>query len=159
MRIVPVSLGRRSYRIQIGNSLLQRLGVECRRLDVASRCAIITDSNVGKILAKPAVASMTKAGFDPMVISVPAGESSKSLRTVQTIFDRLAAHRLERTSLIIALGGGVIGDLAGFVAATYLRGVPFVQVPTTLLAQVDSSVGGKVGVNLPAGKNLVGSFY
>ena len=90
---------------------------------------------------------------------VPAGETSKSLKTIQTVYDLLAAHRLERQSFIVALGGGVVGDLAGFVAATYLRGIAFVQVPTTLLAQVDSSVGGKVGVNLKAGKNLVGAFY
>jgi 3-dehydroquinate synthase len=93
------------------------------------------------------------------LIVVPAGESAKSLKSVQTCYDRLAGHRLERKSFIVALGGGVVGDLAGFVAATYLRGVPFVQVPTTLLAQVDSSVGGKTGVNLKAGKNLVGAFY
>jgi 3-dehydroquinate synthase len=90
---------------------------------------------------------------------VPAGETAKSLRTVQHCYDRLAAHRLERKSFIVALGGGVVGDLAGFVAATYLRGISFVQVPTTLLAQVDSSVGGKTGVNLKAGKNLVGAFH
>jgi 3-dehydroquinate synthase len=92
-------------------------------------------------------------------VVVPAGETAKSLSTVQACYDKLAKHRLERKSFVIALGGGVVGDLAGFVAATYLRGIPFVQVPTTLLAQVDSSVGGKVGVNLPAGKNLVGAFY
>jgi 3-dehydroquinate synthase len=93
------------------------------------------------------------------LISIPAGEKSKRLAVVEKCYDQLAAHRLERNSLIVALGGGVVGDLAGFVAATYLRGVPFVQVPTTLLAQVDSSVGGKTGVNLRAGKNLVGAFY
>ena len=95
----------------------------------------------------------------PVLITVPAGETAKSLKTVQTCYDQLAAQRLERKSFIVALGGGVVGDLAGFVAATYLRGIPFVQVPTTLLAQVDSSVGGKVGVNLKAGKNLVGAFH
>ena len=99
------------------------------------------------------------AGFECVPIVVPAGETAKSLKTVQACYDQLAAARLERKSFIVALGGGVVGDLAGFVAATYLRGIPFVQVPTTLLAQVDSSVGGKVGVNLRAGKNLVGSFY
>jgi len=93
------------------------------------------------------------------LITVPAGETAKSLKSVQACYDQLAAHRLERRSFIVALGGGVVGDLAGFVAATYLRGIPFVQAPTTLLAQVDSSVGGKVGVNLKAGKNLVGAFY
>ena len=94
-----------------------------------------------------------------MLVTVPAGEKSKRVALVEQCYDRLAAHRLERKSFIVALGGGVVGDLAGFVAATYLRGIPFVQVPTTLLAQVDSSVGGKTGVNLKAGKNLVGAFY
>jgi len=105
------------------------------------------------------MASLEAAGFEPVLLTVPAGETSKSLKYVQTCCEQLARHRLERTSFIVALGGGVVGDLAGFVAASYLRGIAFVQVPTTLLAQVDSSVGGKVGVNLPAGKNLVGAFY
>src|SRR6185295_5418307 len=99
------------------------------------------------------------AGFDSVLIIVSAGETAKSLKVVEQCYDALAKHRLERKSFIVALGGGVVGDLAGFVAATYLRGVAFVQVPTTLLAQVDSSVGGKVGVNLKAGKNLVGAFH
>jgi 3-dehydroquinate synthase len=103
--------------------------------------------------------ALVKSGFEPVSITVPAGETAKSLKTVQACYDQLAAHRLERKSFIVALGGGVVGDLAGFVAATYLRGIAFVQVPTTLLAQVDSSVGGKVGVNLKAGKNLVGAFH
>lgn len=103
--------------------------------------------------------ALAVAGFEPLLLKVPAGETAKSLKTVQACYDQLAAHRLERKSFIVALGGGVVGDLAGFVAATYLRGIAFVQVPTTLLSQVDSSVGGKVGVNLKAGKNLVGAFY
>ena len=102
---------------------------------------------------------LANAGFKPFLITVPSGESAKSLKNVQACYDQLARHRLERKSFIVALGGGVVGDLAGFVAATYLRGIDFVQVPTTLLAQVDSSVGGRVGVNLKAGKNLVGAFY
>lgn len=159
MRSVKVSLGQRSYRIQIGAGLLPRLGPECARLQLGTRCAIITDTNVGRKFAKPAYDSLVRAGFEPSLVVVPAGETAKSLRSVQTCYDRLASHRLERRSFIVALGGGVVGDLAGFVAATYLRGVAFVQVPTTLLAQVDSSVGGKVGVNLKAGKNLVGAFH
>lgn len=103
--------------------------------------------------------SLRKAGFEAVLITVRAGETSKNLQTVQTCCDQLARHRLERHSFIVALGGGVVGDLAGLVAAIYLRGIDLVQAPTTLLAQVDSSVGGKVGVNLPAGKNLVGAFY
>jgi len=159
MRSVNVSLGSRSYPIQIGTGLLARLGKECARLNAGTRCAIITDTNVGRRYAKLAFNSLVKAGFEPTLVIVPAGETAKSLRTVQSCYDQLAAQRLERKSFIVALGGGVVGDLAGFVAATYLRGIGFVQVPTTLLAQVDSSVGGKVGVNLKSGKNLVGAFY
>jgi 3-dehydroquinate synthase len=114
---------------------------------------------VGPLYAAQAAKSLIAAGFSPVTITVPAGETAKSLAIVQRCYEQLAAHRLERKSFIVALGGGVVGDLAGFIAATYLRGLAFVQVPTTLLAQVDSSVGGKVGVNLKAGKNLVGAFY
>ena len=159
MRTVPVKLGHRSYAIEIAPGLIDQLGRECARLKLGARCAIITDTNVGRRYAKAAFNSLAAAGFSPSLIVVPAGETAKSLKTVQTCYDLLAAHRLERKSFIVALGGGVVGDLAGFVAATYLRGIAFVQVPTTLLAQVDSSVGGKVGVNLKAGKNLVGAFY
>jgi 3-dehydroquinate synthase len=159
VRTVSVELGHRSYAIKIGGGLLARLGGECARLKLGARCAIITDTNVGRRFSRAAYNSLANAGFSPSLIVVPAGETAKSLETVQTCYDLLAAHRLERKSFIVALGGGVVGDLAGFVAATYLRGIAFVQVPTTLLAQVDSSVGGKVGVNLKAGKNLVGAFY
>jgi 3-dehydroquinate synthase len=123
------------------------------------RCAIISDRNVAPLYAAKAIASLRKAGFDPLLATLPPGETSKSLRIFHSCCDQLASHRLERKSFIVALGGGVVGDLAGFVAAAYLRGIAFVQAPTTLLAQVDSSVGGKVGVNLAAGKNLVGAFH
>lgn len=159
VRIVRVSLGSRSYEIKIGSGLLASLGTECRRLKLGRRCAVVSDRNVAPLYARAAQSALGKAGFEPLPITVPAGETAKSLKTVQACYDQLAAHRLERKSFIVALGGGVVGDLAGFLAATYLRGIPFVQVPTTLLAQVDSSVGGKVGVNLKAGKNLVGAFY
>jgi 3-dehydroquinate synthase len=159
VRIISVQLGDRSYAIKIAPGLLKQLGGECARLKLGDRCAIITDTNVGKKFAKPVYESLLKAGFEPVLITVPAGETAKSLKSVQSCYDQLALHKLERKSFIVALGGGVVGDLAGFVAATYLRGIPFVQVPTTLLAQVDSSVGGKTGVNLTAGKNLVGAFY
>jgi 3-dehydroquinate synthase len=159
MRIVPVRLAERSYSIKIGSGLLARLGGDCARLKLGRRAAIITDATVGPLLAAAAGKSLVAAGFEPLVITVPAGETAKNLKSVQACYDQLAAHRLERKSFVVALGGGVVGDLAGFVAATYLRGIPFVQVPTTLLSQVDSSVGGKVGVNLAAGKNLVGAFY
>ncbi len=159
MRIVQVPLGQRSYVIHVGKRLLPALGAECRKLALGRRCAVITDTKVGPLYAAAALASLKKAGFDPVLLTVPAGETAKSLKNVASCYDQLAAHRLERKSFVVALGGGVVGDLAGFVAATYLRGVPFVQVPTTLLSQVDSSVGGKVGVNLKAGKNLVGAFH
>jgi 3-dehydroquinate synthase len=159
MREVTVPLGARSYSILIGPNLLRQLGARCAEVKLGRRCAIISDKNVAKIYARTAEKSLRASGFEPVTVVVPAGEMAKSLKTVETCYDRLAAHRLERKSFIVALGGGVVGDLAGFVAASYLRGVPFVQVPTTLLAHVDSSVGGKVGVNLRAGKNLVGAFY
>lgn len=160
VRIVNVPLGQRSYAIKIGPHLLRRLGTECARLKLGRRCTIITDTNVGRRYARPAFDSLANAGFTPsLVILTPAGEVIKAPKTAAVCYDRLAEHRLERKSFIVALGGGVVGDLAGFVAATYLRGITFIQVPTTLLAQVDSSIGGKVGINLKAGKNLVGAFY
>lgn len=159
MRKVNVSLGERSYPIFIGTNLISRLGAECKRLKFAKRCAVISDQNVAALYGKTAIKSLQSAGLDAKLIVVNPGEPAKSLATVQSCYDQLATQRLERKSVVVALGGGVVGDLAGFVAATYLRGVGFVQVPTTLLAQVDSSVGGKVGVNLKAGKNLVGAFY
>jgi 3-dehydroquinate synthase len=159
VQTVKVALGARSYSIEIGGKLLSTLGKKCADLKLGQRCAVITDSRVGLLYAKAAVASLKKVGFDAHVVTVTAGEKAKSLPVVGKCYDDLAAHRLERKSFIVALGGGVVGDLAGFVAASYLRGIPFVQVPTTLLSQVDSSVGGKTGINLKAGKNLVGAFY
>jgi 3-dehydroquinate synthase len=158
-RIVRVALADRSYEIVIGGGVSRQIGERCRALKLGTRCAIISDTNVAGHYENALQTSLRASGFQPVLITVPAGEQAKSLKNVQRCYDRLAAHRLERKSFIVALGGGVVGDLAGFVAATYLRGVAFVQVPTTLLAQVDSSVGGKVGVNLSAGKNLVGAFY
>jgi 3-dehydroquinate synthase len=143
----------------IDSGLLPALGAECARLNLGRRCAVIADRHVGPLYAGRVLRSLKAGGFEPVLINVPAGEKAKSLSVVRGCYDQLARHRLERKSFIVALGGGVVGDLAGFVAATYLRGVAFVQVPTTLLAQVDSSVGGKVGVNLKAGKNLVGAFH
>ncbi|MGO8677051.1 MAG: 3-dehydroquinate synthase [Limisphaerales bacterium] len=159
MRTIDVSLGNRSYQIKIGTGLLGRLGAECGALGLGRRCVIISDRNVAPRFGAAAGRALREAGFECELLTVPAGETSKALKTVHACYDQLAALRLERKSFVLALGGGVVGDLAGFVAATYLRGIGFVQAPTTLLAQVDSSVGGKVGVNLTAGKNLVGAFY
>jgi 3-dehydroquinate synthase len=159
MQRVKFELGERSYEILIGRDLLAELGSRCKKLGLGSRCAIITDSNVAPHYAKETQRSLEASGFATALITIPAGEKSKSLKFVGECYDAMAAHRLERKSFVVALGGGVVGDLAGFVAASYLRGIPFVQIPTTLLAQVDSSVGGKTGINLKAGKNLVGAFY
>ena len=159
MRTVKVPLSDRSYPIRIGKGLLSNLGSHCARLGLGNSCALITDMNVSRYYRKAALKSLKTHGFKAISICLPPGEKAKTLKNVQRCFTLLAKHQVERGSFILALGGGVVGDLAGFVAATHLRGVSFVQVPTTLLAQVDSSVGGKVGVNLPEGKNLVGAFY
>src|SRR5205814_4212321 len=159
MYVIKVPLGVRSYTISIGNQLLARLGQECERLYLGQHCAVITDRNVAARYGEVAVESLKACGFEPTLITVPAGETAKSLKLVASCYDQLAEHRIERKSFVVALGGGVVGELAGFVAATYSRGIDFVQVPTTLLAQVDSSVGGKVGINLKACKNLVGAFF
>lgn len=159
MREVRVALGERGYTIKVGRGLLDRLGPECARLGLGRRCALVTDARVAARFGPQARRSLVAAGFDTATVTLPAGERSKNLRRVAACYARFAAHRLERGSFVVALGGGVVGDLAGFAAATYLRGIGFVQVSTTLLAQVDSSVGGKVGVNLPEGKNLVGAFH
>jgi 3-dehydroquinate synthase len=156
---VRVDLGERSYDILIGRGLLAQAADHLRALKLGKHGVIITDANVQPRYAGPLTEALGKEGITVKVLSVPAGEESKSLRQADRLFEKLPSLGLDRQSFAIALGGGVVGDLAGFVAATYLRGIVLVQVPTTLLAQVDSSVGGKVGVNLPQGKNLVGAFY
>lgn len=154
-----VELGERSYDIVIGDGLVARAGEFLQPLGFGKRGVIITDANVRKAYGATLKRALKRAGFETKILAVPAGEESKSLRQANRLFSKLPALELDRQSFVVALGGGVVGDLAGFVAATYLRGLPLVQVPTSLLAQVDSSVGGKVGVNLPQGKNLVGAFY
>ncbi len=157
---VKVALGERSYSILIDRGLIPRLGELVRRvLPRARRALVITDANVAQHYGSTARAALEEAGFATTVAKVPPGEGSKSLAQAFNLYTSCVNAGLERSSVIVALGGGVVGDLAGFVAATYLRGIPFVQVPTTLLAQVDSSVGGKTGVDLPQGKNLVGAFH
>jgi 3-dehydroquinate synthase len=156
---VPVSLGKRSYQILIGSGLLKRLGPLCAELPLTRRAVIVTNPQVNRLYGATAAASLRRIGFRVKTVEVPAGERAKSLRQAARLYRTFLDHRLDRRSAVIALGGGVIGDLAGYGAATYLRGLPLVQVPTTLLAQVDSSIGGKVAVNLPEGKNLVGAFH
>ncbi len=156
---VPVNLGDRSYNIHIGAGILDRLGELCAEVGLKGKCLIITDENVAGHYAKTALHSLERAGFSACLATLPAGEQTKCGDQVFELYSRCIECGLDRKSFVVALGGGVIGDLAGFVAATYLRGIPFVQVPTSLLAMVDSSVGGKTGINLPEGKNLVGAFY
>lgn len=156
---VMVNLGERSYPISIGAGTLERIGPRLQELGLGRRIAVITNPVVARLYRDPVERSLTAAGFAPTVIEVPDGEEHKNLAWLAFLYDRLVDARLDRDCAIVALGGGVIGDLTGFTAATFQRGVPFVQVPTTLLAQVDSSVGGKTAVNHPGGKNLIGSFH
>ena len=154
-----VSLGERSYTIQIGTGLLPALGEMCNERALGSTAAIVTNSTVGSFYAETVKESLVKAGFVTHLIEIPDGESHKNSATLTSIYDALLEAGLSRDSFLVALGGGVVGDITGFAASTFLRGIPFVQVPTTLLAQVDSSVGGKTGINHPLGKNLIGTFY
>lgn len=156
---VTVPLGDRTYPIYIGNNLLQNAGKYFIRHHIGRTLIIVTDENVARRYLHPIIKSLKKKNYSVQTIILPPGEKLKSLETAGKIFSQLLLWNIERSATIIALGGGVIGDLAGFVAATYQRGIGFVQIPTTLLAQVDSSVGGKVGINHPLAKNMIGAFY
>lgn len=157
--IVPVSLNERSYKILILAGLLKRLGARLDELGVRGKAGIVTDRHVAQHYLPDLVGTLKRCGIDAVPIVLPPGEQFKTLDTVGHILDVLARNRLERSSYLFALGGGVVGDLAGFAAAIYQRGIPFIQIPTTLIAQADSSVGGKTGVDHRLGKNLIGAFY
>jgi 3-dehydroquinate synthase len=159
METVHVNLGPRSYDIEIGSGNLANVVRFCDAEADDAHAVIITDSNVDGLYSEPVGDALTEAGAQVDILIVEAGEHSKAPEVATDLWEQLLDQGTDRKSVVIALGGGVIGDLAGFVAATYGRGLRFVQVPTTLLAQVDSSVGGKVGINLPGGKNLVGAFW
>ena len=156
---VKVNLGKRSYDIKIARGLLAKSGSEARLLSKADKVAVITDSNVDALYGQSIQKALEDAAFSVSRIVIEPGEKSKTLGTLSDVFAQMAAFGMTRSDLVITFGGGVPGDLGGFAAATFLRGIDFIQVPTSLLAQIDSSVGGKVAVDLPAGKNLVGSFY
>ncbi len=158
-RRVRVELGARGYDILIGADLIGRAGREIAALKPGAACAIVTDAHVGPLYLKPLTDSLAAAGLRSAHVSVPAGEASKSYEQFARVCDAILAAKIERGDFVIALGGGVVGDLAGFAAASVRRGVGFVQIPTSLLAQVDSSVGGKTGINSALGKNLVGAFH
>jgi 3-dehydroquinate synthase len=155
---LQVDLGDRSYPIAIGQSLLSDAGLVGRHV-AGSRVAIVTNTTVGPLYLDTLVRTFSAAGKRVTTIVLPDGEEHKNWMSLMQVFDVLLAEKCDRKTTLVALGGGVIGDLTGFAAATYMRGIPFIQVPTTLLAQVDSSVGGKTGINHPLGKNMIGAFY
>jgi 3-dehydroquinate synthase len=156
---ITVSLSRNPYEIIVGGGILKRTGELVRGILQPGRCALITDTNIAPLYSDAVVASLRDAGFHPTVVTIPAGEKSKSLDITETVCDQMIAAGLDRGAFVAALGGGVVGDLAGFVASIYYRGIPHVQIPTTVVAQVDSAIGGKTGVNARDGKNLIGSFH
>lgn len=158
MRTVPVTASR-NYNVLIGSGLLATLGAHAAAINKVKKVCIVSDTNVWPLYGEAAVNSLQNIGLETDHFVFPAGEESKNAQTYLNLLNFLAEGQITRTDLIVALGGGVVGDLAGFAAATYLRGIGYIQVPTTLLAAVDSSVGGKTAIDLPAGKNLVGCFY
>ncbi|HUY29069.1 MAG TPA: 3-dehydroquinate synthase [Candidatus Binataceae bacterium] len=160
MHTFRVELGANAHEVHVGTGLLDKLGALSIRAGLRpGRTVVVSDSNVAALYAERAIESLARAGFQPELIEIAPGEASKSLATVELLYDRMTAAELDRAGAVFALGGGVIGDLAGFAAATYLRAVAIVQVPTTIVAQVDSSLGGKTGVNHPRAKNLIGAFH
>src|SRR3546814_291507 len=158
MQTLRVELGARSYPIHIGQNLLAQAELLLPHL-IRKQVAIVTNTTVAPLYLQRLTESLQQAGVSVIPIILPDGEQYKNADTLNLIYDALLQNRCERRTTLIALGGGVIGDLTGYAAATYLRGVPFIQIPTTLLSQVDSSVGGKTGVNHPLGKNMIGAFY
>lgn len=160
MQKILINLRERSYPILIENEILAGLGELIKtHIPTVYRSFVITNPVVDELYGEMVMKSLQDAGLEPAKGVIPDGEEHKSLEVATNLYDQLVEHQMDRSSIVISLGGGVVGDLAGFIAATFMRGLPFVQVPTTLLAQVDSSIGGKVAVNHPAGKNLIGAFY
>jgi 3-dehydroquinate synthase len=158
-RLVRLALGDQGYDIVVRAGALMEAGAEIRKVSTSSRVAVLTDSTVGPLHADSLLASLKASGFESILATVPAGEAHKNLPTLLPVYDTFLRARIERTTPVVALGGGVVGDMAGLVAATILRGVPFAQIPTTLLSMVDASVGGKTGVDHAVGKNLIGAFH
>ena len=158
-RQIDVELGDRSYPLIAGTDMLSSFAPVCRQHRISDTVLIITDRNVARLYLQPLLRNLLHHKFQPLTITIPVGETQKTLTCANKLFTEMLKKRIPRNAAIIALGGGVIGDLAGFVAATYQRGLKLVQVPTTLLAQVDSSIGGKVSVNHALGKNMIGSFH
>ena len=159
MKTLEIRLSQKKYSIAIEKGILGKIGEEIRKIYQNKKIAIITDSNVEGLYGKKLIDSLSKNNFKTKTIVIEPGEKSKSLETAKCIYEGLLDFEITRSDMVLAFGGGVVGDIGGFVASTLLRSIQFIQIPTSLLAQIDSSVGGKVAVNLPQGKNLVGSFY
>lgn len=160
MITVPVSLADKSYEVCIAGGLLRAAGEQARGLFPGSKaCAVVSDETVAPLYAEALCESLTEAGIKPHVITVPAGEPSKSFTALESVTRRMIQAGLDRKAFLVALGGGVIGDLAGFAASVFYRGIPYIQIPTTIVSVVDSSVGGKTGINTEEGKNLIGTFH
>lgn len=159
MSVLSVNLAENSYEIVIERGALASLGQRCRSVGMKGGAAVITNPTVAALYGPAVRDSLEAAGFTVALVEIPDGEEYKNSTTLNQVYDDLLAVGIDRSSFVVALGGGVVGDMAGYAAATWMRGIPFVQVPTTLLAQVDSSVGGKTGIDHPKGKNLIGAFY
>ncbi|WP_333859402.1 3-dehydroquinate synthase [Clostridium sp.] len=159
MKIIDINVKEKSYKIFIEKGILGSIGEKLKVIYKSRKAVIITDKNVEKLYMETLKNSLLESGFTVKIISIEPGEKSKSLTTLEKVYGKLCDFQIRRKDIIVSLGGGVVGDLSGFAASTYLRGINYIQVPTSLLAQVDSSIGGKVAVDLPWGKNLVGSFY
>ena len=159
MEKIRVELGERSYDIRIGNETLDGIGENLKTFGLSPKVALVSNPTVFALYGERVRGAIRKAGFDSVTVIIPDGEEYKDLLRLEQIFNELLTHRLDRESALIALGGGVIGDITGFAASTYMRGISCIQVPTTLLSQVDSSVGGKTGVNHKLGKNMIGTFW
>ena len=159
MHILSINLSQKQYSIMIKKNLLTEIGEHLHSTYSNKKIAVVTDTTVDALYGNLLIKSLSSQGFSVTKIVIPVGEKSKSMTMLEYLYGEFLDFKLSRSDLIIAFGGGVVGDLVGFAAATFLRGVPYIQIPTTLLAQIDSSVGGKVAVNLPNGKNLIGTFY
>jgi len=159
VKSLKVDLGERSYDIYFGKGILTDAGKLCRDSKLGERAMVVTNATIGGYYLEPLKESLVKEGIAVTSLEIPEGEQFKNIETLKYIYDSLVSENMDRASFLVALGGGVIGDISGFAAATYLRGISFVQVPTSLLAQVDSSVGGKTGINHEKGKNLIGAFH
>jgi 3-dehydroquinate synthase len=159
MHRIDLGVAGAAYPIFIGHGILDELGARCRELELGRQVALVSDEIVAERYLEPVAASLRQAGFQVLEVVYAGGEGAKNLQGAEEIFARMIAAEFDRGAWVAALGGGVVGDMAGFVAATYLRGVPYVQIPTTIVAQVDSSIGGKTGVNHALGKNLIGAFH